>query len=55
MLLLGIDVGTSSIKISVVDPASGHILAVSHYPEKESEILSTKYGWAEQSPDVGSC
>lgn len=52
MLLLGIDVGTSSIKISVVDGASGNTIAGSSYPEKESEILAPHYGWAEQSPDT---
>jgi xylulokinase len=50
MLLLGIDVGTSSIKVSVIDAASGHMLASAGYPENESEIISLKHGWAEQSP-----
>ncbi|RZK41482.1 MAG: carbohydrate kinase [Pedobacter sp.] len=52
MLLLGIDVGTSSIKASVVDSASGNIIASAQYPDTESEILAPKYGWAEQSPDL---
>ncbi|HTM98701.1 MAG TPA: FGGY family carbohydrate kinase [Pedobacter sp.] len=52
MLLLGIDVGTSSIKVSVVDSASGNILSSAQYPEIETEILAPKYGWAEQSPDL---
>ncbi len=52
MLLLGIDVGTSSIKVSVVDAATGDHIASAGYPEKESEILAPKYGWAEQSPDM---
>ncbi len=52
MYLLGIDVGTSSIKVSVVDTASGNILASAQYPDSESEILAPKYGWAEQSPDM---
>lgn len=50
MLLLGIDVGTSSIKVSVVEVSSGNILASAVYPEIESEIISLKHGWAEQSP-----
>lgn len=52
MYLLGIDVGTSSIKVSVVDAASGNFLASAQYPDNESEILAPKSGWAEQSPDM---
>lgn len=52
MLLLGIDVGTSSIKISIVDAASGALKATCTYPEKESEIIVHQPGWAEQSPDM---
>jgi xylulokinase len=52
MLLLGIDVGTSSIKVSVIDSASGNILSSVQYPENETEILAPQYGWAEQSPDL---
>ena len=52
MLLLGIDVGTSSIKVSVVDGASQRVLAAAQYPETEREILSYGPGWAEQSPDT---
>jgi xylulokinase len=52
MLLLGIDVGTSSIKVSVIDATTGHILATSQYPDSESEILVPKTGWAEQSPEL---
>lgn len=52
MLLLGIDVGTSSIKVSVVDAANGSILATAQYPDTETEILTPQHGWAEQSPDL---
>jgi len=52
MYLLGIDVGTSSIKVSVVDASSGDTIASAQYPDSESEILAPKYGWAEQSPDM---
>lgn len=51
MLLLGIDVGTSSIKVSVVDGATQKCLASAHYPETEAEIIALHSGWAEQSPD----
>jgi len=52
MLLLGIDVGTSAIKVSVVDAISGNVLAKTSYPDRETEILSPQLGWAEQSPDL---
>ncbi len=51
MLLLGIDVGTSSIKVSVVDGATHQTLASAQYPDVEREIISLKPGWAEQSPE----
>lgn len=51
MLLLGIDLGTSSVKVTVVDAQSQHILATASYPEQEADILSPHPGWAEQSPD----
>ncbi|MEP6676772.1 MAG: FGGY family carbohydrate kinase [Ferruginibacter sp.] len=50
MLLLGIDIGTSSIKISVIDAASQKKIASAQYPETESAISSLQPGWAEQSP-----
>src|SRR4051812_14207734 len=51
MLLLGIDVGTSSIKVSVVDAQTQKCVASAQYPETEAEIISRKNGWAEQSPE----
>jgi len=51
MLLLGIDIGTSSIKVSVVDGETQNCIASAQYPETESEIISLQSGWAEQSPD----
>ena len=51
MLLLGIDIGTSSIKVSVVDPATQHTVASAQYPGSEREIITLQAGWAEQSPD----
>jgi len=51
MLLLGIDLGTSSIKVSVVDAQSQECVGTASYPETESDIISLHPGWAEQSPD----
>jgi xylulokinase len=52
MLLLGIDVGTSSIKVSVVDSQTQQCIGSAQYPDTESEITSVKPGWAEQSPEM---
>ncbi len=52
MLLLGIDVGTSSIKVSVVDAQTQCCIASAQYPEKEAGIISHQVGWAEQSPEL---
>jgi xylulokinase len=51
MLLLGIDLGTSSVKVSVLDAATQQCIASVQYPETEADIISLHPGWAEQSPD----
>lgn len=51
MKLLGIDLGSSSIKLAVIDSENGQILAKAQYPETEMEIISLKPGWAEQNPN----
>ena len=52
MLLLGIDIGTSSIKASVVDSGTQQYIASAQFPETEAEIISLQPGWAEQSPEL---
>ncbi|HEX8675805.1 MAG TPA: FGGY family carbohydrate kinase, partial [Segetibacter sp.] len=52
MLLLGIDVGTSSIKVSLVDSQTQQCAGSAQFPDVESEIKSVQPGWAEQSPDM---
>lgn len=51
MLLLGIDIGTSSIKVAVVDAASQQTICTVQYPETETPIIALQKGWAEQSPN----
>ena len=46
--LLGFDVGSSSVKASLVDADSGACVASAFYPEKEAPIMAVKAGWAEQ-------
>lgn len=48
--LLGFDVGSSSVKASLVDVDSGACAASAFYPEKEAPIIAVKAGWAEQDP-----
>jgi xylulokinase len=50
MLLLGIDLGSSSVKVSVIEGYSGECLASAFYPEDEMKIIAHKPGWAEQEP-----
>lgn len=52
MLLLGIDIGTSSVKVSVVESESRQCMASASYPDTEAEILVLNLGWAEQSPET---
>ena len=51
MLLLGIDLGTSAIKVSVVDAQTQKVLASAQYPDQEAPIIAKKTGWAEQDPE----
>lgn len=51
MYLLGIDVGTSSVKVSIVDAEKGTSLISAQFPEKEASIISHQSGWAEQDPE----
>ncbi|MFC2582550.1 MAG: xylulokinase [Segatella oris] len=50
--LLGVDVGSSSVKASLVDVESGEIASSAFYPEKEAPIMAVKAGWAEQDPQM---
>lgn len=52
MLFLGIDLGTSSVKVSVVDGATQQCIAAATYPETEADIIALRPGWAEQSPEL---
>jgi xylulokinase len=52
MLLLGLDIGTSSIKASVVDADSQQVIASAQFPDVEAAISSPHEGWAEQAPEM---
>ncbi len=48
--LLGIDLGSSSVKATLVDVRSGVSLASSQSPAEEMSMVSVQPGWAEQDP-----
>ena len=51
MYLLGCDVGSSSVKVSIVDSESGLTVASDFYPKEEAPIKAVRPGWAEQVPE----
>ncbi|MBR1682129.1 MAG: carbohydrate kinase [Bacteroidaceae bacterium] len=50
--LVGLDVGSSSVKASLVDIGSGACAASAFYPKTEAPILAVRAGWAEQDPQM---
>jgi xylulokinase len=50
MLLLGYDIGSSSIKAALVHAETGETIAAAAFPTTEMHITSLKTGWAEQNP-----
>ena len=50
MILLGYDIGSSSVKVSLVEAESGQCIASASYPQQEAPIISHQAGWAEQNP-----
>ena len=52
MYLLGYDIGSSSVKASLVDVRTGKCVASTFYPKHESHIISHRIGWAEQEPQM---
>src|SRR6478735_4455139 len=52
MLLLGIDIGTSSVKACIVNADNQSVITSAQYPDEESPIISLRSGWAEQSPEM---
>ena len=51
-LLLGLDIGSSSIKASIVDAATGKSVASGQSPREEMAMIALEPGWAEQDPDM---
>ena len=51
-LLIGYDIGSSSVKASLLDGQSGKIIATATSPSQEMPMISVNPGWAEQDPEM---
>ena len=51
MYLLGYDVGSSSVKASLINEDTGRPVASAFYPKQEMKIDAPRPGWAEQDPN----
>jgi xylulokinase len=52
MYLIGLDIGSSSIKASLINAESGICLKSVFHPKEELSMIAVKQGWAEQDPEV---
>ncbi|WP_282044382.1 xylulokinase [Winogradskyella flava] len=52
MYHLGLDIGSSSVKVAIVNAMTGENILTLHEPQNEMEILSLSKNWAEQDPDM---
>nr|WP_298927351.1 FGGY family carbohydrate kinase [uncultured Allomuricauda sp.] len=51
MYYLGIDLGSSSVKVALVERSSGKNIGVVQEPEEEMSMYALQKGWAEQKPE----
>ncbi len=51
MYYLGLDIGSSSIKVAIVSIETGESIGVVQEPKTEMSMLAIKNGWAEQNPE----
>lgn len=52
MYAIGYDLGSSSVKASIVKIETGEVIAISKYPETEMHMEALHQGWAEQDPEM---
>lgn len=51
MFLLGYDIGSSSVKASLVNAETGKCVSSAFFPKTEAPIIAVRKGWAEQNPE----
>lgn len=52
MINLGIDIGSSSVKVCLYNLETNKTIASAQSPDQEMEMLALQPGWAEQHPDL---
>ncbi len=52
MYYIGYDLGSSSVKVAIVNAKTGEKLSALHEPQNEMEIIAIESDWAEQDPNL---
>lgn len=52
MYLIGYDIGSSSVKVALLEVSTGHCVASTFFPEEEMPMFAKQKGWAEQDPEM---
>lgn len=52
MYFLGFDIGSSSVKVSLLNGENGNCVASAFHPKQEMPIIAKQIGWAEQEPEM---
>ena len=52
MFLLGYDIGSSSVKASIIEAEGGKLISSAFSPREEMAVNAIHQGWAEQDPDL---
>ncbi len=52
MYLIGYDIGSSSVKVALLEVSTGHCIASTFFPKEEMPMLAKQKGWAEQDPEM---
>lgn len=52
MYYIGYDIGSSSVKVAIVEAATGEKIVALHEPQDEMAIMARHKDWAEQDPEI---